>query len=63
LTPFENIGFISNTDIELITHEIIHLKNIFRDFSETIIDENLIEISSTLNNQFIKKLENAFSYM
>jgi len=61
--PFENIKLIFNTRIELIKHKMIHLKYVFRDFSENIIDEDLIEISSTLNNQFIKKLENAFSYI
>lgn len=61
--PFEKIKLIFNTRIELVKHKIIHLKYVFRDFSENIIDENLIEISSTLNGQFIKKLENAFSYI
>ena len=63
LTPFENIQLISDTNIELISHKTIHLNHIFRDFSENIINEDLIEISSSLNNQFIKKLENAFSYI
>lgn len=63
LLPFDDIKLILNTGIELIKHEIIHLKYVFRDLNENSIDENLIEISSTLNNQFIKKLENAFSYI
>lgn len=63
LNPFEDIVIITNTNIELINHKIIHLDHIFRDFSENIIDSDLIEISNTLNNLFIKKLENAFLYI
>lgn len=59
----ENVFIIENTTIELIKHPIVHLKHIFKDFNENVIDENKIELSKALSEKYEKQLTNAFQYI
>lgn len=53
----ENIYIIDNSSIELLIYPIVHLKTIFRDLSEIVLDWNKIEIS----NDFILKNKKALT--
>ena len=59
----DEICIINNTLIELIIHPIVHLKTIFKDFNENVLDENKIEISKTFSLKNIKALVNAFQFI
>lgn len=59
----DDIYKIENTSIELIIHPVIHLKAIFRDFNENVIDENKIEIRKEFCKKHLNSLTNAFQYL
>ena len=59
----DNVFIIENTTIELIKHPIVHLKTIFKDFNENVINESKIEISKVLSDKYEKQLTNAFQYI
>lgn len=59
----DNIHIIQNTSFELLIHPIVHLKNIFKDFNDNVINENKIEISKTLSLKHENALTKAFQYI
>ena len=62
-TKVDDICIIQNSSIELIIHPIIHLKAIFRDFNENVLDENNIEISKVFSLKYVNALTNALQYI
>lgn len=59
----DDICIIQNSSIELIIHPIIHLKTIFKDFNENVLDENKIEISKEISLKYENVLTNALQYI
>lgn len=59
----DDVFIIADTTIELIKHPLVHLKNIFKDFNENVINESKIEISKVLSDKYEKQLTNAFQYI
>ena len=59
----DDICIIQNTSIELLIHSIIHLKTIFNDFNENVLDENKIEISKEISLKYENVLTNALQYI
>jgi hypothetical protein len=59
----DTICIVEKTKIELIKYPIVHLKIIFKDFNENVIDENKIELSKALSVKYEKQLTNAFQYI
>ena len=63
INPFDNIIILPNTNFEVITHQIINLKYIFKDFNNNIIDESKITISKMLYEDNKKSLSTALSHI
>ena len=59
----DDIFIIQNSSIELLIHPIVHLKSIFRDFNENVIEENKIEISKEISLKRVNALTNALQYI
>jgi hypothetical protein len=59
----EDIRIIDNSSIELLIYPIVHLKTIFRDLSEIVLDWNKIEISNDFILKNKKALTTAIQYM
>lgn len=59
----DTVFIIENTTIELIKYPIVHLKNIFKDFNDNVLNENKIELSKALSDKYEKQLINAFHYI
>lgn len=62
-TKVDDIFIIQNSSIELLIHPIVHLKKIFRDFNENILDVNKIEISKEFSLNYEIALTNALKYI
>jgi hypothetical protein len=63
INPFDNIIILPNTNFEVITHQIINLKYIFKDFNNNVIDESKITISKMLYEDNKKSLSTALSHI
>ena len=59
----DDIFIIQNSSIELLIHPIVHLKTIFKDFNENVLDENKIEISKEISLKYENVLTNALQYI
>lgn len=59
----DQITNFKNTDIELITHKIVHLSSVFKNFNDEVIDYEKIEISKELIESYRKPLENAVEFI
>jgi len=59
----DDILKIKNTPFELIIYPLVHLKSIFRDNNENVINLNKIEISKTICYKHLNALTNAFNYI
>ncbi|WP_445717555.1 hypothetical protein [Flavobacterium sp.] len=62
-TKVDNIFIIQNPSIELLIHPIVHLKTIFKDFNENVLDKNKIEISKEISLKYKNVLTNALQYI
>lgn len=62
-TKVDAIYIVQNSSIELLIHPIVHLKTIFRDFNENILDENKIEISKEFSLKYENALTKALQYI
>lgn len=59
----DDVYIINNTSIELLIHPVTHLKHIFKDFNENVLDENKIEISKEISLKYENVLTNALQYI
>ena len=59
----DDIHIIDNSSIELLIYPIVHLKTIFRDYSQIVLDHNKIEISKEFSLKHVNILTNALQYI
>lgn len=63
LEKIDEINYINGSKIEIINYKIAHLKSIFKNYNNEIIDYNKIEISEALFKKYKESLENAFQFI